>query len=201
MRIAVVSNKNQFDTLASSVDVEMIHLQALQNMQEIAHCDALIHLGEESSNLDYQSLQIPVFISSVIYTLEEQGYGQHVVRFNGWEGFYQKSIWEISGIMSEKHLNVLNQLGKTCRQVPDISGFISCRVIAMIINEAFFALESGVSTEKEIDTAMRLGTNYPMGPFEWADVIGREKWYSLLLKLSASDSRYTPCSLLQPKTN
>lgn len=201
MRIAVVSKQHQIDVLASSVDAEMIHLPSLQTMQDIADCDAVIHLGEESAKLDYQSLHIPVFISSVIHTLQEQGHSQNVVRFNGWEGFYQKSIWELSGTISEQHLNVLKLLKKTYRQVPDICGFISCRIIAMIINEAFFALDSGVSSEKEIDTAMKLGTNYPMGPFEWADMVGREKWHSLLLKLSASDNRYTPCSLLQSKKN
>ena len=49
---------------------------------------------------------------------------------------------------------------------PDIPGFISARVVSMIINEAYFALEEEVSSKEEIDTAMKLGTNYPYGPFD-----------------------------------
>ena len=61
----------------------------------------------------------------------------------------------------------------------------------MIINEAFFALEAGVSTMEEIDVAMKLGTNYPYGPFEWCKKIGLKKVYDLLEKLSKTDDRYT----------
>ena len=54
----------------------------------------------------------------------------------------------------------------------------------MIVNEAFIALKEDVSTKNEIDTAMKLGTNYPYGPFEWCEKIGREKIRSLLQQLS-----------------
>jgi 3-hydroxybutyryl-CoA dehydrogenase len=74
--------------------------------------------------------------------------------------------------------------------VPDEIGFITPRVVSMIINEAFIALKEGVSTKGEIDTAMKLGTNYPYGPFEWAEKIGVEKIKSLLDKLSMQEKRY-----------
>jgi 3-hydroxybutyryl-CoA dehydrogenase len=54
----------------------------------------------------------------------------------------------------------------------------------MIVNEAFIALKEGVSTKEEIDIAMKLGTNYPYGPFEWAEKIGTERIKNLLSKLS-----------------
>ena len=66
----------------------------------------------------------------------------------------------------------------------------------MIINEAFFALEDNVSSKAEIDTAMKLGTNYPFGPFEWAAVMGLENILALLQKLYTTDSRYKPSQLL-----
>jgi 3-hydroxybutyryl-CoA dehydrogenase len=56
-------------------------------------------------------------------------------------------------------------------------------VISTIINEALIALMEGVSTREEIDTAMKLGTNYPYGPFEWAEKIGMERVDSLLAQL------------------
>src|ERR1700710_2457559 len=58
------------------------------------------------------------------------------------------------------HLNGLIELGS------------DLRVVAMIINEAYYALDAGVSSKESIDLAMKLGTGYPYGPFEWADRIG-----------------------------
>ena len=71
----------------------------------------------------------------------------------------------------------------------------------MIINEAFYAKGDGVSSERDIDTAMKLGTNYPFGPFEWGRLIGMKNIYALLKKLSSGDERYTPASALEKETN
>ena len=67
----------------------------------------------------------------------------------------------------------------------------------MIINEAFFALQENVSSKEEIDTAMKLGTNYPFGPFEWAERIGLKNIFELLTGLSKTQSRYEPAALLK----
>ena len=67
----------------------------------------------------------------------------------------------------------------------------------MIINEAYYTFEDDVSTKKEIDIAMKLGTNYPFGPFEWSEKIGLKNIYDLLLQLSKTDSRYTICQSLK----
>jgi 3-hydroxybutyryl-CoA dehydrogenase len=80
--------------------------------------------------------------------------------------------------------------------LPDEPGFITPRVISMIINEAYFALEEGVSTKEEINTAMKLGTAYPYGPFEWAERIGVRNILVLLNRLSKEKSQYKPAPLL-----
>jgi 3-hydroxybutyryl-CoA dehydrogenase len=67
----------------------------------------------------------------------------------------------------------------------------------MIINEAYFTVGEEVSSKREIDIAMKLGTNYPLGPFEWADKIGLSNIYKLLLKLSSIGTRYTIAPLLE----
>jgi 3-hydroxybutyryl-CoA dehydrogenase len=67
--------------------------------------------------------------------------------------------------------------------VPDDPGFVTPRIISKIINEATLALQEGVSTKEEIDAAMKLGTSYPYGPFEWSDKIGNDKIQKLLLAL------------------
>jgi 3-hydroxybutyryl-CoA dehydrogenase len=69
----------------------------------------------------------------------------------------------------------------------------------MIINEAAFALMEGVASAEDIDTAMKLGTNYPLGPLEWADRIGLDQVLAVLEGLQAEygDDRYRPAPLLR----
>jgi len=74
---------------------------------------------------------------------------------------------------------------------------VTPRVISMIINEAYFALDEGISSKEEIDTAMKLGTNYPYGPFEWSEKIGLKKIYDLLIALTTTNSRYKPAPRLE----
>ena len=87
---------------------------------------------------------------------------------------------------------MLEKLGKSWIVCPDIPGFISAGVIAMIINEAYFALQEEVSSKADIDTAMKLGTNYPYGPFEWSEIIGIKNVYTLLCNMSKLDKKYVP---------
>ena len=121
------------------------------------------------------------------------------VRINGWPGFLKRPLVEAAGDNRNKAGELFVLLGRRAAWVPDISGFITARVVAAIIIEAFFALEENISTEKEIDTAMKLGTNYPFGPFEWAEKIGLFAVYSLLAGLGKQESRYLPCKLLEKK--
>ena len=143
----------------------------------------------------------PVFINTVTKTLHEINAGTACIRINGWNGFLQKQKWEVSGNISEAAKEVLSALNKEIIQCPDEPGFISPRVIALIVNEAYHALAEGVSTKEEIDIAMKLGTNYPDGPFEWSSIIGLKNIYGLLKKLSLTDERYLPASLLEKEAN
>jgi 3-hydroxybutyryl-CoA dehydrogenase len=137
-----------------------------------------------------------VIINSVEHTLQETHPG--FIRMNGWASFLSSPLVEASGPDSyhDSAADVFALLGKEIQWVPDEPGFVTPRVISMIINEAYFTLEEGVSSEADIDTAMKLGTNYPYGPFEWAEKIGRQNVRNLLLKLSITHSRYRPSSLL-----
>lgn len=71
--------------------------------------------------------------------------------------------------------------------VPDSVGLIVARTVACLANEAFSALASGIADAQTIDTAMRLGTNYPLGPLEWAERIGLE---TVLLILQGLQNEY-----------
>ena len=145
-----------------------------------------------NAHADYSSITKPVFINSMAATLAENHHGSNIIRINAWPGFIEKDLWELAGVFSAEATDVLEKLHKKYIVVPDEPGFVSARIIAMIINEAYFALDEEVSTKKDIDIAMKLGTNYPYGPFEWCEKIGVQQVYELLAKLSLTDERFRP---------
>jgi 3-hydroxybutyryl-CoA dehydrogenase len=98
---------------------------------------------------------------------------------------------------NELAAKTLNAVGWKYVWTADDYGLISARIIAMIINEAYYTLSENVSTKEQIDIAMKLGTNYPFGPFEWSEKIGLKNIYALLKKLSKQNSRYTICPMLE----
>ncbi len=80
----------------------------------------------------------------------------------------------------------------------DFPAFIVNRILVPMINEAVYALYEGVGTVANIDTAMRLGANHPMGPLELGDFIGLDTCLSIMQVLheGLADSKYRPCPLL-----
>ena len=140
----------------------------------------------------------PVIINSVVDTLRE--INAPFVRINAWPGFLKRPLVEAScntKQLKEKSEKIFECLNKKMEWVPDVPGFIAARVIATIVNEAWFALEEGISTKEEIDTAMKLGTNYPYGPFEWGKQIGLKNICTLLDKLNKISTRYRPAELMK----
>ncbi|MDL5202683.1 3-hydroxyacyl-CoA dehydrogenase [Streptomyces sp. ALI-76-A] len=85
-------------------------------------------------------------------------------------------------------------LGKQVSVIGDVPGMIVARTVARIVDLAHDAVAKGVATEEDVDTAMRLGVNYPLGPFEWSRRLGRNWAYSLLddLHLRDPSGRYAP---------
>lgn len=144
-----------------------------------------------------QWLPRPVIVHSVTATLAR--IGQPFIRLNAWQGFLQHPILEIAALPAQESAvqQVFGQLGWKYRLVPDIAGLVSARVIAMIINEAWFTYGDGISTREEIDIAMKSGTNYPYGPFEWGERIGLQNICGLLDTMRAADSRYEIAPVLK----
>lgn len=93
----------------------------------------------------------------------------------------------------------IKSLGKDAIKVKDAAGLTFPRILSLIINEAARSLEEGVAEADEIDVAMRLGVNYPMGPLRWADQIGLDEVLAVLegLQRETGDDRYRPTPLLK----
>lgn len=94
---------------------------------------------------------------------------------------------------------VSEKLDKTAIEVKDSPGFVVNRILIPMINEAIFVLHEGISTVEEIDEAMKLGANHPMGPLALADYIGLDTVLAIMNVLydGYKDPKYRPCQLLR----
>ncbi|MCX6141507.1 MAG: 3-hydroxyacyl-CoA dehydrogenase family protein, partial [Candidatus Kapabacteria bacterium] len=99
----------------------------------------------------------------------------------------------------EHALSLLRRLGYVVERVEDRVGLVQVRVLAMLINEAAFAVMEGLATPEDIDKAMQLGVNYPKGLLAWADEIGIGIVTLILdgLRREYEQERYRPCVLLK----
>jgi 3-hydroxybutyryl-CoA dehydrogenase len=92
---------------------------------------------------------------------------------------------------------VSRRMGKETVLVRESPGFITTRVNASIGNEAFYMLMEGVASARDIDKALKLGLNHPMGPFELVDLVGLDTRLSILEYLHRTlGEKYRPCPLL-----
>lgn len=99
----------------------------------------------------------------------------------------------------EKVRKFATQIGKTAVEVYEYPGFVTTRAIVPLLNEAMYILMEGVATAKDIDTAMRLGYNFQMGPLELADSMGLDEvlaWMETLWK-TLGEPRYRACPILR----
>jgi 3-hydroxybutyryl-CoA dehydrogenase len=196
MTIVVLAAKEQWEELtANTADIQWLKAEADFSPADYAGADAFFIL-KENSLFNFAGINKPVFINSVTKTLAVLHAPANAVRINGWHSFLQRPVWEIAGTVTNAVTAVAEKLQKKMHVIKDEPGLVSAKIIAMIINEAYFALGDEVSSKAEIDTAMKLGTNYPYGPFEWAQKIGIKNIYALLLKLSLTNKRYKPAPIL-----
>ena len=90
------------------------------------------------------------------------------------------------------------RMGKEPVQVNESPGFVTTRVNALIGNEAFYMLQEGVASAADIDQALKLGLNHPMGPFELVDLVGLDTRLKILRFLHQTlGEKYRPCPLLE----
>jgi len=168
---------------------------------------------EQSEELQYiesaTANNIPIFTSSLCSAVSEQGRRQanpeRLIGIGLYDTFSKAKRIEIApskitdaGILKNAE-RFLSEAGMNYSIVPDRAGMIFPRIVSMIINEAAQVYSEQVASKEDIDTAMKLGTNYPYGPLEWADRLGVGLVYNILAALQRDfgEDRYRPHPLLK----
>ena len=156
----------------------------------------------------YAKRSVTVFLNTCKLSLSElthlsrAGMKCTLFGFNGLPTFLNREIFEVC-LLAKSDEPRLKQLCADLKTeyllVEDRVGLVTPRVISMIINEAYYAVQDGTATREDIDMAMKLGTNYPFGPFEWSRRIGIRHIYEMLEALydDTHDERYKICPLLK----
>ncbi|MEP6615116.1 MAG: 3-hydroxyacyl-CoA dehydrogenase family protein [Ginsengibacter sp.] len=193
MQLIILANQLQEQEISSkkiNEGVEVVFVDSEEALLKYPNMDAMMLLDPNVLPGSLRRFRDKIiFLNSVSQSLEPE-LSNYVSRINGWTTFLKNEVWEIVSRDGQRVSKILNCLGWKFVFVADKPGFVSARIVAMIINEAYFALGDQVSSKAEIDTAMKLGTNYPFGPFEWSEKIGLKNIYSLLKALSDGNPRY-----------
>jgi 3-hydroxybutyryl-CoA dehydrogenase len=166
--------------LATTADIVWMDKPAIS--EGVHHYIDLLYNPDDKNNYTFNNYKSGiVIVNDVINTLKEQPV--NFVRINGWPTFLKRPIVEAANrdeTMKSFAESIFSVFNKKVEWVADLPGFITARVLGMVINEAYLLLEEKASTKDEIDIAMKLGTNYPYGPFEWSEKIGKKNLVSLL---------------------
>lgn len=204
MTVAILANDVLKQELLTKKLPEAITVVWVDSIRSLTIADADVYMdllfepdAERTRHLK-KLLPKPVIVNAVSWTTKKTGAG--FIRINAWPGMLQRPVIEIAlpaAIDEATIKDLLEQWQWKYVVAPDIPGMITARVLATIINEAYYTLGAQVSTREEIDIAMKLGTSYPYGPFEWSERIGLKNIYELLVELSSVDERYMPAPMLK----
>lgn len=151
---------------------------------------------------------MPVIVSAVKVQLAEMTFyaGARVAcllaGINALPSFLRRKEAEVSVYRKEEEPAItafFESLHWPAHIVEDRVGMVAPRIVAMIINEAYYTMQEGTAAAADIDASMKLGTNYPMGPFQWCEEIGIGEVYETLdaLYMDTRDERYKICPLLK----
>ncbi len=208
MNILVVGHELQAAECRQKLgEAHHYEITAQPTSDSISRADVIFDfLVVEESLKRYANVEKAIFLNSVFTTLVSIKKKNldllKVFGFCGLPTFFNREVLEVS-LLSVDHRT---DLEKTCQLlatdfavVDDRVGLVTPRIICMIINEAYYTVQEGTAARADIDLAMKLGTNYPFGPFEWCKKIGIENVYNLLNTVyhDTHDERYKICALLK----
>lgn len=213
MQILVIGNNLNWDELKQKFGPEHKYLfgELEEDIKELMKsADVVFDFHPEKSSIKarYSNFSNAVFLNTSLISLSElidqSDFLQRDAFFGfcGLPTFVNRPVLEAS-VSARKNVlqleNICSQLVTDFVCVEDRVGLVTPRVICMIINEAYCTLEEGIATKEDIDLAMRLGTNYPWGPFEWTKRIGIKQAIELLDAVynDTQDNRYKVCVSLR----
>lgn len=192
--IKLLNDDDLLDNIFLSVNDEEAHSDIDLNYYEVVFD---LNLDEYPQNLmvyqDYPRLTVfgcAVKDSLAMMAHVELGEAPEFTLFgiNSLPTFINRSRMEVSlwDESDREELEVMmHDFGMEFEVVDDRVGMVTPRVICMIINEACFVLGEGTAGIEGVDRAMKLGTNYPKGPFEWADAMGVHNVYEVVAAMKA----------------
>ena len=208
MRIAVVGNDGQFEEFTQKFGElhECIQYTDHEFVENNENYDAVFDfsISDSPENYSYyQEYEGLLFLNTIQTTLTELSVfyeidQTHTFGFNGMSTFVNRSLLELTAF-DHSDQNLLESLQTEYKIVDDRVGMVTPRIVCMIINEAFYTVQEGTANRQDIDLGMKLGTNYPMGPFEWLEKMGIDQVYELLEALyeDTKEERYKICPALK----
>ncbi|MGB0646206.1 MAG: 3-hydroxybutyryl-CoA dehydrogenase [Bradymonadia bacterium] len=205
--------------LSESAAADLLeHIRPSGDMNAFADCDVVIEAATEAEELKLELFRqldsicgpdcilatntssIPITRLAAVTGRPEKVIGMHFMN----PVPVMKLVEIIRGLAtSDETYNTIDELavslGKTTVLARDMPGFIVNRILMPMINEAVVALYEGIGSVEDIDVAMKLGTNQPMGPLTLADFIGLDTCLAIMevLHEGTGDTKYRPCPLLR----
>ncbi|TNF03671.1 MAG: 3-hydroxybutyryl-CoA dehydrogenase [Deltaproteobacteria bacterium] len=200
------------------MDSAIGHLKKAHNISDFKNCDLLIEAATENKKIKFEIFKqldevakpnaILATNTSSISITEIAAATKRPSKVAGMHFMnpvpVMKLVEGIRGLETEEAVfdaveAVAVKMGKTFVKANDVAGFAVNRILMPMINEAVYTLYEGVASVSDIDTAMKLGCNQPMGPLELADFIGLDTCLAIMEVLhdGLGDTKYRPCPLLK----
>ena len=197
---------------------QLARVHYVKDMKDLADCDLIVEciredipskqeLFNELNELDLKDTIIATNTSSISITelAMQYKYPEKVIGMHFFNPVpVMKLVEVIQGVTTAEEVNqkiveISKQLGKTPVEVQEAPGFVVNRILIPMVNEAVGIYAEGIASAEDIDTAMKLGANHPMGPLELGDLIGLDVCLSVMDVLydEFGDSKYRAHTLLR----